>query len=207
MGLIQRRESILHRALGGADRWWAAVIIAAVCLVFGAFGDQGREVFRYDRLAIADGEYWRLLTAHFVHLGATHLALNLAGLLLVWLLVGRYYTGIQWLGVLAASIAAVSGGFWFVDTYMLWYVGLSGVLHGLLVAGAIRGFRELPSESAILLVIVAGKLTWEQLAGPLPGSESVSGGNVVVNAHLFGAIGGALAGAVSWRSAGGRGSI
>ena len=207
MGLFKRRESLLDQALGGAGRWWTALVLAAVCLLFGAFGDEGREVFKYDRLAIADGEYWRLLTAHFVHLGSTHLVLNLAGLLLVWLLVGRYYTGLQWLGVLACSVVTVSGGFWFIDTYMLWYVGLSGVLHGLLVAGAIQGFRALPSESAIILVIVAGKLAWEQLAGPLPGSESVSGGDVVVNAHLFGAIGGAIAGAALWRSAGARGSI
>jgi rhomboid family GlyGly-CTERM serine protease len=207
MGLFKRRESLIDQAMGGADRWWTALVLAGVCLLFGAFGDEGREVFKYDRLAIGDGEYWRLLTAHFVHLGSTHLVLNLAGLLLVWLLVGRYYSGLQWLAVLAGSVIAISGGFWFIDTYMLWYVGLSGVLHGLLVAGAIRGFRALPSESAIILAIVTGKLAWEQLSGPLPGSESVSGGDVVVNAHLFGAIGGAVAGVLLWRSAGGKGSI
>ena len=90
---------------------------------------------------------------------------------------------------------------------MLWYVGLSGVLHGLLVAGAMQGFRTLPSESAIILALVTGKLAWEQLSGPLPGSESVSGGDVVVNAHLFGAIGGAIAGVMLWRSAAGKASI
>ena len=77
----------------------------------------------------------------------------------------------------------------------------TGVLHGLLIAGTIRGFRELPSESAIIVIIVAGKIGWEQLAGPMPGSESVSGGAVVVNAHLFGAIGGVIAGTLFWRSA------
>ena len=101
----------------------------------------------------------------------------------------------------AMMLALISAAFWFVDRYLLWYVGLSGVLHGLLIAGAIRGFRALPSESAIIVGIVVVKLAYEQIAGPMPGSESVSGGDVVVNAHLFGAIGGALAAAALWRSA------
>ena len=42
-------------------------------------------------------------------------------------------------------------------------------------------------------MIVAGKLAWEQFAGPLPGSESGSGGPVIVDAHLYGAVGGLLA--------------
>jgi hypothetical protein len=94
-----------------------------------------------------------------------------------------------------------SAGFWYLSRNMLWYVGLSGVLHGLIIAGAIRGLRQLPGESAVILAAVIGKLTWEQLAGPLPGSESVSGGNVIVNAHLYGAIGGAIAAGGLWRGA------
>jgi rhomboid family GlyGly-CTERM serine protease len=171
------------------------------------FGDAGRETFMYNRMSVGNGEYWRLLSAHFVHLGPTHLVLNLAGLLLVWLLVGRYFTTTQWLLVLGVTVAVTSAAFWFVDRYLLWYVGLSGVLHGLLLAGAIQGFRTLPSESAIIVAIVVAKLAYEQLAGPMPGSESVSGGDVVVNAHLFGAIGGAVAAVILWRSASAERSI
>ena len=87
-------------------------------------------------MAIADGEYWRLLSGHFAHLGYPHLALNLAGLILVWLLVGRLYSTWRWLLVAAFSIVVMDAGFWFVDSDMRWYVGLSGLLHGLLLAGA-----------------------------------------------------------------------
>ena len=174
--------------------------LLVTCVVFATFGEEGRETFRYARLDVEDGEYWRLLTGHFVHLGTTHLVLNMAGLVLVWLLVGRYFSSMQWVLVVAITLVTESFCFWFIDEYLLWYVGLSGVLHGLLIAGAIKGFRTLPSESAIIVVIVVGKLAYEQLAGPLPGSESVSGGDVVVNAHLFGAIGGAIAAAITWRS-------
>ena len=43
-----------------------------------------------------------------------------------------------------------------------------------------------------LLLGVGGKLVWEQLVGPLPFSESTSGGPVLVDAHLYGTIGGLL---------------
>jgi len=207
MGLYNRRQNPLKDMLQGGAHWQVAALIVTACLVFALFGDAGRDAFRYDRLQIENGDYWRLVSGHFVHLGTTHLVLNMAALVLVWLLVGRYYTRLQWLFVFATTLAVTTAGFWFVDVHMLWYVGMSGVLHGLLLAGAIRGCRELPAESAIIIVIVVAKLAWEQFSGPLPGSESATGGAVVVNAHLFGGIGGALAAAVLWRRVSGKPSI
>jgi rhomboid family GlyGly-CTERM serine protease len=201
MGLFNRPESAARSVVQGLAHWQVAVLLFVVCLAMAGFGEAGRETFMYNRMAVADGEYWRLLSGHFVHLGPTHLALNLAGLVLVWLLVGRYFTTARWLLVLAITVSVTSAAFWFVDRNLIWYVGMSGVLHGLLVAGAISGFRVLPSESAIIIAIVVAKLGYEQLAGPMPGSESVSGGDVVVNAHLFGAVGGTVAAAALWRSA------
>jgi len=184
--------------------WILPLSIALICVAFEVFGDAGRAVGRYDRLAIADGEWWRLVTGHFTHLGWPHLAMNMAGLVLVWLLVGRHCSVSRWLAILGVSVAAVSGGFWFFDENMYWYVGFSGVLHGLIVAGALAGLAMLPGESLVVLVIVAGKLAWEQAVGPLPGSESTAGGDVAVDAHLFGAIGG-LAVGLAIRRGGGSG--
>ena len=172
--------------------WQLPFAIALVCVVAAAWSDAARELLRYDRPAIADGEVWRLLSAHFVHLGYQHLALNLAGLALVWLLVGRRFGTRQWLLAATISIAVMSVGFWFLDAGMRWYVGLSGLLHGILVAGAIRGIRSLPWESVAICVVVAGKLGYEQFVGPLPGSAVAAGGAIVVNAHLYGAAGGVL---------------
>lgn len=199
MGLLKRRESGISAWLQRVAYWQVAVLLIVACAVVAAFGDAGREVLKYDRLAIQEGEYWRIVSGHFAHLNYSHLLLNLAGLVLTWLLVGRNYSASQWLGVLLISIAAASAGFWFLDKNMLWYVGLSGVLHGLLLAGAIQGLKSLPAESAVICLLVTGKLAYEQLIGPLPGSESVSGGTVVVNAHLFGAIGGVIAAGMFWR--------
>jgi rhomboid family GlyGly-CTERM serine protease len=154
-------------------------------------GDSGREWLRFDRGGIAAGEVWRLLTGHFVHLGVSHTLLNLAGLVLVWILVGRTFTRPQWVYVMAGSVAAIDLGLWFGATQLEWYVGLSGLLHGMLAAGIAGGLADRSYEALVLAIVVAGKLAWEQLVGPLPGSEASSGGAVIVDAHLYGVIGGA----------------
>ena len=182
-----------------ARHWLVPFVITTLAVVIAAFGAAATELLKYDRLAIIDGEYWRLLSGHFAHLGPEHLLLNLAGLVLVWLLVGRQYTTSQWLIVTAFSLVVISLGFWFLDPNLIWYVGLSGLLHGLLIAGAIHGIKTQPVESIIIVVAVAAKLIYEQFIGPLPGSEATAGGAVITNAHLYGAFGGATVAAFLWR--------
>jgi membrane associated rhomboid family serine protease len=70
---------------------------------------------------------------------------------------------------------------------------LSGLLHGILAAGLVERLRKPETETIVLTLLLVGKLVWEQLSGPLPGSEGTAGGTVVVDSHLFGALGGAAA--------------
>ena len=58
----------------------------------------------------------------------------------------------------------------------------------------VSGIRNRQVESWIIAAFLAMKLAYEQLLGPLPGSEGTAGGEVVVVAHLYGAISGALIG-------------
>ena len=67
-------------------------------------------------------------------------------------------------------------------------MGMSGLLHGLLIAGLIVGLPSAAWESLVIAAFVVAKLVYEQSIGPLPGSESTSGGPVIVNAHLYGTI-------------------
>lgn len=180
--------------------WLVPGILVLGALILLPAGDAGREWLRFDRSGIAAGELWRLLTGHLVHLGVSHTVLNLAGLVLVWFLVGRAYTWKQWLWIMAGSIAAIDLGLWFGAPSLEWYVGLSGLLHGMLAAGIVAGLAARSGEAAILALVVAGKLAWEQLAGPLPGSEGTSGGAVIVDAHLYGVIGGTLVAAALIRA-------
>ena len=186
----KRRDtaSILAWLLPGA-----LVVLARLLLLT---GESGREWLRFERGAIASGEIWRLLTGHLVHLGVSHYVLNAAGLVLVWFLVGREFARSHWLWIMAGSVAAIDLGLWILSPELQWYVGLSGLLHGMLAAGIVAGWPERRAEALILSVVVAGKLAFEQRVGPLPGSESTSGGAVIVDAHLYGVIGAVLVAAM-----------
>jgi rhomboid family GlyGly-CTERM serine protease len=108
------------------------------------------------------------------------------------------FSGRQWLVVTAVSIAGVDIGLWLFNPQIIWYVGMSGFLHGLLVAGVVKSFRTAPWESLIMGLVVLLKIVYEQLIGPMPGSEQSAGGSVVVDAHLYGALAGAGIAAILW---------
>lgn len=158
-------------------------------------GPELRAWLRYDRTAILDGEIWRLLSAHIAHLGWGHLAMNLGGLALIWMLFGRFYTARQWLGVTLFCMLGISLGLLALQPGVHWYVGLSGVLHGLFMAGALASLAAGYRAELALLGLFIAKLVWEQMYGALPGSAELAGGTVLVESHLYGAITGLLAAA------------
>lgn len=185
---------------GWFKTWQLPVLLALISALLALGGADLAGALRYQRAEILHGQLWRLLSAHLLHLGGAHLLLNLCGLGLVWALFARELSGPDGWLVLLCSALGVSLGLLLFDPGLDWYVGLSGVLHGLFAAGALRHWRERPAEAALMLTVLAGKLLWEQLLGPLPGTSAVAGGPVVVDAHLFGALGGCL-GALLRRSA------
>jgi rhomboid family GlyGly-CTERM serine protease len=169
----------------------AVIAVAAIFIQIG--GDGVRDSLAFSRADLDTGQLWRFMTGHFVHLGWSHLFLNLAGLALVAYLVGNTFDCFKWVFIAFVSIVTIDAGFWFLNPELDWYVGLSGLLHGLLAAGLLVGVLQLDRESIVLAVFVLAKLAWEQISGPLPGSEASSGGVVIVDAHLYGALGGLLA--------------
>lgn len=171
------------------------VVMVALLLAFHALGAGALPALRYERAAVLAGEAWRLVTAHLVHADLAHLGWNLLGLLIVTLLFARDYTGRQWLVILLASTAATDLGFLMLEPQLEWYVGFSGVLHGLMAAGLVAWLRT--SRDAVTWIVTAlfaAKLAWEHLAGPLPFTAGSLPMPVVHEAHTYGAIGGLLAG-------------
>jgi rhomboid family GlyGly-CTERM serine protease len=149
--------------------------------------------FRFDRHLIDQGHYWLLLSGHLVHLNWSHWGLNMAGLLIVAVFFSAYGRVLEWLFVLVFTGIVTGVGLYWFNPELIWYVGLSGVLHGLFIYGAVREVRYYPFSGYVLLLLLVGKLFWEYMNGPLPGSEEMTGGHVVVAAHLYGAIGGFVA--------------
>jgi len=66
------------------------------------------------------------------------------------------------------------------------------MLHGLLLAGVMANLASGHRFEIVLLLALFVKVAWEQLYGALPGSADFAGGAVVVDAHLYGLIGGLI---------------
>jgi rhomboid family GlyGly-CTERM serine protease len=179
------------------------VIMTAACIVMVALQAaplSWQQALRYDRAAVGSGELWRLVTAHFVHLGWGHLALNLAGLVLGTWLFATDRSPPQWLLATFVAALACGLGLWWFSPDVRSCVGLSGVLHGLMVVG-FGGWILAGDRWAIgLLALVVGKMAWEQTGGSMPWEATLAGGTVITDAHLWGALGGALylAGSAAW---------
>jgi rhomboid family GlyGly-CTERM serine protease len=200
-GMPGLAPSISRLARQWMSGWWllglliaALVLLSLICESAG--GEHVRLGLRYERQPVLQGEYWRLLTGHLVHGSWLHLGLNCAGLGLLAALFPDHYSIRQWLLIGLLSVLAIDIGFVFWEPQLTWYVGLSGVLHGALAAGAIAWWRYETKRLALALsVIFVGKLLWEQLHGALPLSGGLA---VVVDAHLYGALGGVIAGTILW---------
>jgi rhomboid family GlyGly-CTERM serine protease len=182
----------LLRSLNGDGGHGVALLLAIGLLLLPLLGGEPlRLAWRYQRDAIGAGEFWRLLTAHVVHLDITHALLNALGLVLLWGLFARAWRPRQWLIAVLVSLLAIDAGFWFLAPRLEWYVGASGLLHGIFACGCIALLRQRDWIGVVSTVAFIGKLVWEQRVGPLPFEE---GGTVVTIAHLYGAVGGFVAG-------------
>jgi len=49
---------------------WLVGLLAAVLVLLSLTGESGRELLRYEREAVLQGQYWRLLTGHLVRSGS-----------------------------------------------------------------------------------------------------------------------------------------
>ena len=177
------------RSLNFDGRRGLALLFACLLLLLlTAWGENGRALLRYERSALAEGEWWRLLSAHVIHLDLRHALLNVVGLALVWALFARDYSPKAWLAIVLGAVAAIDAGLWLGDSTVQWYVGSSGALHGALAAGVLAHVRKGERDGWLLAGLLAAKLLYEQAVGALPFSGSDP---VVVDAHLYGVAGGA----------------
>jgi rhomboid family GlyGly-CTERM serine protease len=172
-----------------ALRWRVPLALAALLVSLQAA--HWRHALEYRRAAVLRGQLWRLVTGDVVHLGWAHLARDLGGLFLIWALVGDALDERSWLWVLGTSGLAVGLGLLAFSPELSWYVGISGVLFGLLCAGALCQLRQRPIFAGVLLLGMISVVAWTLSTGALPSETVGLGGKVVPQAHLYGVLGGA----------------
>ena len=164
---------------------YLGVPIVSTALLVGLGFDQ-HSVLAYQRIAISEREYWRLFSAHWVHLNAWHWLLNAAAWPMLYLLAGPRLSPVHWLLASFGCAIGVSTGLWFFSPEVGWYLGLSGILHGLLVITAWQCWSSERVLTSIGVLGLIGKLAWEQW-GSIPNTAAWIGHPVIVDAHFYGA--------------------
>jgi rhomboid family GlyGly-CTERM serine protease len=166
------------------QRWrcCAALCLAASLLML---WPAAQSTLMWKREALAQGQWWRLITAHLVHLGWRHCLLNLAALLLITELLWDALPLPQGLALLSTCALGVGILLWVLQPQLLWYAGLSGLLHGLWAgcAGAALIRTKSPIYAIALLALI---IKLALLSGP------ASAMPVVPVAHWYGALCGLL---------------
>jgi rhomboid family GlyGly-CTERM serine protease len=185
------RPQGLLASLNGDGRYGLVLVtlVLGLCAPL-PWNDRLLTLLRYERGALAAGEAWRLVTAHLVHLDAQHLLLNVAGVVLLWALFARTLGPRLGIAAVLAGVACIDAGLYVFSPQVGWYVGASGVLHAVVAAGSLQMLRDRDPVAWPTFLLLVAKLGWEQATGALAFAGSAT---VVVDAHLYGAIGGAAA--------------
>lgn len=175
-------------------------------------------IWSLSRWDISHGhEYWQFLTGNFAHYDTQHLVENLAGLFLIWFFFfGESCAtwGHRLTSFVFSGICVTLGIFFLTDTTE--YAGMSGALHGMAAAAALaRLFLEKDWKGAVILAAIGIKIYidfnhpqfgFDEITRNLYGSNfnftslrqqvnEAANYRVSAPSHLYGAIGGLLAGA------------
>lgn len=110
---------------------------------------------------IVRGEYWRLLTAHFVHCNGQHLLWDLIAFLVIGSVIEINNRRHFW-PCLLSSCLAVSGWMFFIERSFSGYCGLSGALNGMLVLAAVLQYRRTGEKMCLgILIATLAKIVFE----------------------------------------------
>ena len=167
------------------DRRYLAGAVALMVLLQAV----GPEHLRYQRDWLDSGEAWRFFTAHWVHVGWAHLALNCAGLAICVTLTAPRWPTWRWLLASGAIGLAISLLVEWRNPEIRDYAGHSGILFGLYILGALALY---PRDRLVALLIVAAiavKIALEQWSGVDFDTGRLIGARVIVDAHLYGVLG------------------
>jgi rhomboid family GlyGly-CTERM serine protease len=133
---------IQHRMRHGGSLlpWRSCLLAAAALILFLALGP-APEAWVFDRAAISHGEWWRLITGHWVHSDGSHALWNIAALLCLGAL---FEARLRWrlFPVLLAGAAGVSAWLFWGEPALQVYCGLSGILNSVLIVGLMLMWRQ-----------------------------------------------------------------
>jgi len=185
------------------EQTYPYIVVAFICLLlilwYSTLGETTLQtsLFAYQRDWLNTGEWWRIFTAHFMHSNVFHFILNIIGLFLLWLLHGEYSTPRAFAINILLLCAGISLCIYIWSPAIFWYVGLSGVLHGIFAWGVVIEIFLKRKTGYLLLVGLIVKLIDEQFFSTSQFMSELIEVNVAIDAHFYGAVIGLVLGTIS----------
>ena len=189
----QRTIRQTRRTIAGLEAPATVALVALNVLVYlvtvyqgGGVGRPGGELFREGALIGAaisvDGDWYRLVSAMFLHGSLLHLAFNMFALYWLGTVVEQALGSLRFVLVyFAAGLAGSAGALLFTDPFTP-TVGASGAIYGILGALLVLEYRATGSFAGQAMALIALNLV---LTFAIP--------NISIGGHLGGLVGGILA--------------
>ncbi len=175
------------------------LILSALMLSLTAFENSLFDLLCLEPSKVTAGEYWRLLTGNLVHFGWLHTLMNAAALLLCVLAFFTEYSVKKFSVLLLWCCSVVGVGIYCFNPEYSPYAGLSGAIHGLIVAGLLQTRAYPMWIRVIALGLVLAKLVQENSEGyEATDLQTLLPVAVAVESHLYGAIAGFVFVGIVW---------
>ncbi|MGV6825362.1 MAG: rhombosortase [bacterium] len=172
------------------SRYPVTLVLTLIAIGFSASQGFAPVDWVYDRNAVLSGEWWRILTGHFVHSDFEHAFWDITVFALLGLLLEQWGSRqLAWsvlTGMLGVNLMLLLGLPW-----LDYYCGLSGVINTMLVV--VLGLTWRSTRGSLVLVIGLGvllKIATESVLGYSLLTDTAWPG--VPQAHLAGFITGGL---------------
>ncbi|MET0357470.1 MAG: rhombosortase, partial [Cellvibrio sp.] len=166
-----------------------SLLIGAAILLFASFSDISFPLLSLDRTKVGSGELWRIFTGNFVHFGWAHSLMNLAGFLIVGLILLNAVSMRQFICLLLLCCLGVGTGIYYFNPEYGVYAGFSGAIHGLIVAALLLNKRHSHWLNGIFIALVFGKIFYEHQSDyQATDLQNLLPVPVAYDAHLYGAI-------------------
>ena len=170
------------------------LIFFLIALTIIALSPEGPMLMQYDQIAVKQGQWWRIISAHFTHSTWNHFFLNMLGLGIMAVMFAQVATVSRWISIMIFSSLFCSLGFFLFGSDDYAYVGMSDVLHGVIIAYAFLDYKHFKLGNVILITGTFAKVLWEQSPYYVESSGEFIGGRVATESHFYGAVSGLILG-------------
>ncbi len=190
-----QEERYAVRWLTGRRPWCTYALILANVIMFAIEGFSGgtmdtQVLFRlgaFEESAVNNGQYWRLFTANFLHMGSAHIVMNMFALLVLGPFVEMALGAGWYLPLYLLSGIGAIATVWVLEVWRMSQpgilVGASGAIMGLIGATAailLRGWIKERARIAnrrlrLILVIVVMQVIFDSMTPQVSGSAHLAG--------------------------------